>query len=544
MPLAASARMPQTRASIVFGTSGSAPAAAPARVLVVGSRVAADRTGTVNTASDASTDYTTAAGIAPYDRATRVTSPDDAAVQAGWGSELHHGALAAFAQYRTAEVWLAPVTPGGGAAFATATITPTINGLAAGTLRVTVMGESVEFGISASDTVSTIGRKIAQAINEQRHWPVTASNTWSTGAVAVTAKWAGPRGNAVTLRLALVSSNATTEVTDGTARTAFGLTITLTSGAADGGVYRLASGATDDSVAALLTAIAAQKFERIAFAGYRSGGSVTANLARITTAITAQSDDAMYDQQAVFGSVESPGNSIAAAQGNNRERAQYVEHTGGDDLPLAIAAQVATARLFGDGSLGGTIEGEASRPACNLNDLELATLRAPRDPADLLDPTEAEAALAAGVTPLKLSPTRPGRMALMSSITCRCLSGAVPDYSVFKTKEVTVADHVRAYVVADLARTFRGFNLVDDDPSGEPPLVRKTASPSMVKNRIYGLLKELERRGVLTEVDARAGEIGVTRNGVNPRRLDFTFPTIAPSDFDIADGVIYQRQAA
>ena len=252
----------------------------------------------------------------------------------------------------------------------------------------------------------------------------------------------------------------------------------------------------------------------------------------------------MFDQQAVFGSVESPGNSIAAAQGNNRERAQYVEHTGGDDLPLAIAAQVATARLFGDGSLGGTIEGEASRPACNLNDLELATLRAPRDPADLLDPTEAEAALAAGVTPLKLSPTRPGRMALMSSITCRCLSGAVPDYSVFKTKEVTVADHVRAYVVADLARTFRGFNLVDDDPSGEPPLQRKTACPSMVRNRIYGLLKELERRGVLTEVDERAGEISVTRNGVNPRRLDFTFPTIAPSDFDIADGVIYQRQAA
>lgn len=544
MPLAPSARMPQVRASIVFGSSGTAPGAAPAKVLVIGSRVPADRVGTVATAADASTDYTTAAGLAPYDRATRVTSPDDAAVQAGWGSELHLGALAAFAQHRGAEVWVAPVTPGGGAAFATATITPTVGTLAAGTLRVTVMGESVEFGVSASDTVSTIGRKIAQAINEQRHWPVTASNTWATGAVAVTAKWAGPRGNAITLRLALVAANATTEVTDAIARTAFGLTVALTGGAADGGVYRLAGGATDDSVAALLTAIAAQKFERVAFAGYRSGGAVSANLARLTDAVTARSDDAMYDQQVVFGSVESPGNSIAAAQGNNRERAQYVEHTGADDLPLAVAAQVATARLFGDGPLGGTIEGEAARPAGNLNDLELATLRAPRDPADMLDPTEAEAALAAGVTPLKVSPTRPGRMALVSSITCRSLSGGVPDYAVYKTKEVTVADYVRAYVVGDLARTFRGFNLVNDDASGEPPLVAKTASPSMVKNRIYGLLKDLERRGVLTDVDARVGEIAVTRNVVNPRRLDFTFPTIAPSDFDIADGVIYQRQAA
>jgi phage tail sheath gpL-like len=157
---------------------------------------------------------------------------------------------------------------------------------------------------------------------------------------------------------------------------------------------------------------------------------------------------------------------------------------------------------------------------------------------------EAEAALSAGVTPLRMSPTRPGRMALMSSITVRSLNGAVPDYSVFKTKEVTVADYVRSVVVADLARTFRGFNLVNDDPSGEPPLTPKTASPSMVKARIYGLLKQIESRGVITEVDARAVEIEVTRNVTNPRRLDFTFPTVAPSDFDIADGLIYQRQAA
>jgi phage tail sheath gpL-like len=441
-------------------------------------------------------------------------------------------------------VWIAPVTPGVGATFASAVITPTVTVLAAGTLRVTVMGESVEFGVSASDTVSTLGRKIAQAINEQRHWPVTATNVWATGAVTVTAKCAGPRGNAVTLRLALVAASATVEVTDATAQTAFGLTVALTGGTVDGGVYRLAGGATDDNLTALLTSLAAVKFERIAFAGYRVGGAASANLARLTDAVSGLSDVAMFDEQVVFGSVESPGNSIALAQGNNRERAQLVEHTGSDDLPLVIAAQVATARLFGDGALGGTIEGELARPAGNLNDLELATLRAPRDPADLLDPVEAEAALSAGVTPLRMSPTRPGRMALMSSITVRSLNGAVPDYSVFKTKEVTVADYVRSVVVADLARTFRGFNLVNDDPSGEPPLTPKTASPSMVKARIYGLLKQIESRGVITEVDARAVEIEVTRNVTNPRRLDFTFPTVAPSDFDIADGLIYQRQAA
>jgi phage tail sheath gpL-like len=73
-------------------------------------------------------------------------------------------------------------------------------------------------------------------------------------------------------------------------------------------------------------------------------------------------------------------------------------------------------------------------------------------------------------------------------------------------------------------------------------LAARTTSARGVENRIYQLLKELERQGVLTGVDAHRGEIAVTRNVSNTRRLDYTFPTIAPDDFDIADGTIYQRQ--
>ncbi len=133
-------------------------------------------------------------------------------------------------------------------------------------------------------------------------------------------------------------------------------------------------------------------------------------------------------------------------------------------------------------------------------------------------------------------------MALVSSITMRSLAGGLPDFSVFKTKDVTVADWVRAAVVADLQATYRGFDLVDNNPDGTPPLARKTVCPSQIAGRIYALLKEYERRGYLTEVTARKAEIAVTRNATNPRRADFTFPTVAPSDFDIADGTIYQRQ--
>jgi len=105
-----------------------------------------------------------------------------------------------------------------------------------------------------------------------------------------------------------------------------------------------------------------------------------------------------------------------------------------------------------------------------------------------------------------------------------------------------VADWVRAEVVASLRTTYRGFNLVADVVSGAPPLAPRTTSPSVIEGRIYALLKDYEARGILRDVTARRDEVSVSRNVSNARRVDFTFPTVPPQDFDIADGTIYQRQ--
>ncbi len=541
MALSPSTRTPQVRASIVFGASGSAPAAAAQSILLIGSKIGEDIDADIATSGSTSTTITTTAGTAPLDRASRVMSPDDAAVKAGRGAELHLAAVDTFAQYRNAEVWIAPVTPGVSAAAASATITPTVSSLAGCTLRITVAGRSVDVGISGSDTVSIIGRKIAAAINNQPDWPVTAANTWSTGATVVTAKVLGPRGNAITLRVAILTATDTVEgASPSAAVTASGLTLTPSGGATDGGVYRLAGGTVDDNVTALLTAIATQKFDRICFAGYRVSGSASANLARIAAQVDTQSDASMFDEQVVFGSIETPGNANTLSQGLNRERCMWVCDPGSDDLPLSIAGQVAAARLFGDAIAGGSVDGEATSPATNLNGLELASLRAPLDPGDLMDGSEIEDALGHGVSPLMASPSRPGGMALVASITTKSMREGVPFFGTYKTKEVTVADAVRAYVVEALRTTYRSFNLVADPPDGTPVLIPKTTWPAQIRERIYGLLKDLEKRGWLTEV--RRGEIAVTINASNARRVDFSFPMRAPSDFDIADGTLYQRQ--
>lgn len=541
MSLAPSTKTPQVRGSTVFGTAGTAPGSAPKKVLLVGSMITSLLTATMNLAASGTESVTTAAGTAVLDRATRVTSADHAKALCGQGSELHLGVITALAQNRGAEVWVAPVTYGATPVKASAVLTPTVGTVAAGTIRVTVCGYSVDVAVTASDTVSTIGLAIARAVNAQRDWPVTAVNVYATGVVTFTAKCAGPRGNALTLRAALLTSTDTIEVLDTTAKTAFGVTITLSGGTADGGVYRFANGAVDDDLTALLAAITSLKFDRICFAGYRVSGAASANHALLTAHADALSESTQADQQVVFGSQQGYATSITDAQALNAPRGQWVASPGSDEPPLSIAASVAVARLFGDGQLGGTIAGEAAEPACNLNGLELV-LRAPRDPNDAMDAAETEAALNASVTPLAASPARPGKLALVSSICTRSLVGGTPNFACYKTKDVTVADYARAFVVADLALRYRGFNLVANSTSGHPSLAPRTTTPNSVQGRIYQLCKTMERRGILRDVDARRAEILATVNASNPRRVDWTFPSVPPQDFDIADGTIYQQQ--
>ena len=554
MTLAASVKTPQVTASILFGGSGASLLAAPKRILLIGSMIVSALTATVNLPSSATESIAVAAGTAAVNAAVQAQGADHAAALAGRGSELHLAVVAALAQYRGAEVWIAPVAYGSSPVAASATLTPTVSTLAAGTVRLTVCGRSVDVPVTAADTPSTLGIAFARAINAQRDWPVTASNTYATGATVLTAKCAGPRGNAIAVRAALLTDATTIDVL-GTAKTAFGLTLTWSGGAADGGVYRLASGAVDDSNATLLAAIATQKFDRIGAAIYRVSGAVTANAGRLRDALLAQDAASMFDQQAVFGSVADPATANTDASAGllastptaalNDPRCGYFNSPGSEHQPLEIAAVIAAARLFGDGQLGGAQGGETESPAgpaCNLNGLELA-LNAPFSLADLADAAEVEGNLNHGVSPVALSPTRSGKLCLVASIQTRAVANGVADFSVYKTKDVTVADYARAFVLGELRRVYRGYNLVADEPSGRPPRAQKTVSPSIVRAFLYQLCKRLERDGVLTDVDKTKAQITAVRNASNNRRVDFTFPSIPPSDLDIQAGTLFQQQS-
>lgn len=546
MSLPATARTPQVSFSIDFGASGSTPGAAPVRILIWGNRIGADITATVATSGGTSESYSFPAGTAPLDHPMQVFSGDDARAKAGPGAECELGVRAAFAQFPTANVWILPVTEAGSDS-ATMTLTPTVSGLGAGTLRLVVAGRVLDdIAITSSDTVSSIGLKIARAINRALGLPVYAENTWSTGAVAVTYKHPGVRGNLVSIRAELITATQTVSV-DGTslAGTLFGLTFTMSDGAAVGGSYLLAGGVGEDNWSAGITNTAPSKFGRHAAPAYLSGGSASANLARLADALDAAGGTGQqFAQQVVFGCAQTLSATVTLTDALNRARGQVAWLYASDALPIEIAAQVAAARLNGDVDVvtSGAIDGELVAPGANLNGVELATLVPQHRIADQPTPTQVETTLASGISPIVPSPTRSGRCALVASIVSRHLVGGVPNYSLYKTGEVTVVDWVRDAVVEDLRTTFRGFKLVDDRADGKPPLTPKTMTPSTVRARILTLLSKYERAGHITEVAARADALTVTRNGTNRRRLDIVMPVVPTSDLDIITGTEQQLQ--
>lgn len=546
MTLPATARTPQVSFAIDFGASGSTPGEAPEKILVWGNRIGTTITATVHTGSGTTETYDFDAGVAPLDHPVQVISADDARAKAGPGSECELGALAVLAQWPTANVWINPVTEGGSDS-ATLTLTPTVSGLGAGVLRLYVAGRVLDdVPITSSDDVHTIGLAIARVINRAKGLPVYAENTWASGAVAVTYKHPGVRGNLVSIRAELISATQTVTV-DGAslAGTLFGLTLIMSDGAAVGGSYCLAGGVGEDNWSTAITNAAPARFGRHAAPAYLSGGSASANIGRLADAIdTAGGTGQQFAQQVIFGSAQTLAATVTLNDALNRARGQVAWLYASDFLPIEVAAQVAAARLNGDGDVvtSAPIDGELVAPGANLNGVELATLVPAHRIADQPTAAQVETCLASGISPIVPSPTRTGRCALVASIVSRHLVGGVPNYSLYKTGEVTVVDWVRGAVVADIRNTFRGFKLVDDRTDGKPPTTPKTMTPSTVRARILTLLTKYERAGHITEVAARAAAVTVTRNAVNKRRLDVVMPVVPTSDVDITTGVLEQLQ--
>ncbi len=507
--LSASRKTPGIYLAVILGGAGTSSGSAPKKILLQGNKITAAITG-------ASPSLSVAAGTMAVATPTFCASADDAGTLAGRGSELHNMAEAVFRQYPDANVYLEAVAEAGTAASLVCTFATTAS--AAFTVRVFACGLTFDVAVATGDTPTAIATAVADAINDADTLPFTAQV--NVGAVTLTAKNTGLRGNTLTCAFSFVSSaGVETPITTGSTTSSGATTGILSGGTQVDGEYFFSLGATQDSWTNAIAAIASTKYDRIVASCIDA-----ANIALLDAHLDSLAGVlSQKRQQGIVGSIGTLAAATTVATGRNKARLQIVWHYNSRMPIWAVAAQVAAARLIGDSIVGGRLVGEASDPAANLDGMELAAVPTQNTVADQPTSTEIESALNNGLTPLVPSANRPGFVTIARSITTRSLASGVPNYAVLDTSNVTICDHVADGLNTSLATTYAGFKLTSDTADGLPPRAPRVTTPLLIRSELARLLKGYEEDGIIKDVDANLSLLTVTASAT-PGRVDCEIP--------------------
>ena len=523
----ASSKTPGWKLVSQFGSTAQGAGTAPSKVLLFGNMIESDIT--LSNPSG-----TIAAGTATLAQPVQITSADQAGALFGKGSELHIAAIAFFAIHENGSLHAIPVAkPSGSPARATVVITPTITTISASyTLRIHIDGEVAEVVGNAGDSVVQVGSLICLTINAMRNGnlPVYANYDGSTGAVTISFKHPGTRGNLCDVRFEFVVGNSSATLRGGTlAATIAGLTLTLSGGTAVGKTYRLSGGTGTDTLTAALAAIASTRYHYYCLA---SVDSTAIDLA-IAQVVSMAGINTRLRQQIAFSSVDTYANTVTLCTGRNQARAACVWHYASDVQPLRMAAAYLATRLVGDGL---EIIGEEANLAANLNGAYIKGIPVQAATDDRPTANAIEGALSNGFIPLTESTSTPGGVDMVASITTRSLDGATPNYSVWKTKVVTVADGVSDDIESTCAITYRGYKLQED--SENAPQIARVVQPRHIRKLILSRLRAFEEAGVVTKVEQNAPLVQVIIDPNNDQRVIMSIPEKVLPDLDTGVGTV------
>ena len=522
----ASRKTPGVAFNVILGGAGTSAGDAPISIMLLGNKAAA--------VAGASPVYVQAAGTASVATVVNVASASDAATLFGLGSELHRMAAAVFAQQPNAALYACPVAEAGTAA--TAVLTFATSASAAGTVRFVLCGEVIDVPVASGDSATTIATNCCTYVNAVTSLPYYAQ--FSVGAMTFTAKNTGPRGNTLVVDAYFIASGAVvpTRITTSSTASGFSTTGIWSSTGTLGNEITMSAGATQDSFANALAAIEPTRYGRIVGACIDS-----TNAGRISTSLASQAGPTIQIlEQGIVPSVDTYANAVTFAATMNAARMQTAWHFASPMPAWDIAAQVAAARIAGDGAIGGDLVGEGDDPAANLNGVGLASIIVQRTVDDQPTATEIENALNNGLTPLAASTSRPGFVEIVKSITTRASVGNVPNYAVLGTQNVTVPDYTADTLRAALRTAYRGAKLRPDTSDGLPPRIPRVVTPSIVRGFIAQQLKTLESRGILINVDANLSLLVVEINATNSSRLDCEIPAAVIPGLDIIAGNVRQ----
>lgn len=140
-----------------------------------------------------------AGGTTPALTPLRCVNPNQVTAAFGRGSMLDRMYRAARAGDASTEVWAVALDESGGGTAATGTITVTGTATAAGTIALMIAGQRVLIASAVGDTATATAAKIVAAITAAPDLPVSAANV--AGVVTLTARHKGTMGNDIDARV-------------------------------------------------------------------------------------------------------------------------------------------------------------------------------------------------------------------------------------------------------------------------------------------------------------------------------------------------------
>ena len=248
---------------------------------------------------------------------TGITTADDIAALAGYGSQAHMMAKVLFAEMGSTPIavdWF-PIADGTTAKAYTITFVGVAS--SAGVWRVYILGKKYEISVASGDAIATMATNLSNLINADLDCPFTASP--AAGVVTITAKWKGLSSDLLDVRKNYVASDV--NLVPGTT------TMTIASSV---------SGATDPSIATALANFGSTFYTFVITAlndATAAGALETAWTARIDPLVK-------MPFVGVMGYTDTRANFITAIGSRNSPGSVYFPVEGSPSHPGQIAAWI------------------------------------------------------------------------------------------------------------------------------------------------------------------------------------------------------------
>lgn len=414
-----------------------------------------------------------------------VTSAEQASALFGSGSVAHRMVRAWLASNRVTELWVVGVADAGSPTAAAFTITVTVTTAVAGTIYLYVCGELVQVGVTAAQTQNSIAAAINAAINAAVGLPVTS--TVLNNVVTVTARNAGTCGNSIDLR----TNYQNGEQLPG------GVTVAIT---------QSVTGATDPTLADVLTAIGDTWFNRIAM-GWRNSATLTAMDAELEARWGPMRP---IDGRAFFGMRDTHANAVTAGAALNSKHLLIVPRFKPASAEWEYAASLAAVTaLYGQ-----------QDPARPHQTLELVGIKGPQ-PIDDFDFSERNILLDNGLTTVYLDGgvERIGRTVTTYQ---RAASGA--DDTAYR--DLTTLDTLsllRYSLRNRLLSKYPRHKLARDGTRFDAG--QAIVTPGSMRGEVLSWFRELEGQGIVEDFDQFKRDLVVEISATDPSRLEILVPS-------------------